>query len=581
LLKFVGQFAPIALIHSTAVGPFAIAISILQAQKFLFAEKKRDRSMTELLITLSFVLALLDKRYFHDMEGIHQKISRQNPDSGDMPHPRPSRTDSDQDDVELQSEGTKETPSGRAGKIPRQHEKVVGGKRHLQRTSRTQEDDDFQSKAELTPGAFAVDSVNSPNEDDDTFDIIPKPLDRTVTSASRPVLNTQPSATKIVAHLADDSEIEARIAEKLEREMKESGAIIVATQVKKDEETVLVCGLHQQTVWKLVVLLLLVVGGIVGGVVYSLGNDDASAPTQLDTSAPGPTPVPAQLDPLVQELKPWIAPTEEDLLPFNEPTSPQSRALDWLNKDPITMSTGRAASVVLQRYVLAVFYFSTNGDRWDDSYNFMSDADFCTWNNSTDPENGGRGVFCSTDDEIVDWVDLGGNNLQSPTLPSELFLLTNLKHINLGYNRVGGIIPTRTGELTKLDYFDLSKNKLKGPLPTTMPSTMTYLDLSSNVLNGTIPSSWGERMPKLQKFFLERNQLTGSLPTTMPPTLTFLDLSSNNLTGTIPSSWGESMPELQYFYLEHNQLTGPLPTTFPSTLIYLWCSSNYLTGSIP
>jgi hypothetical protein len=56
----------------------------------------------------------------------------------------------------------------------------------------------------------------------------------------------------------------------------------------------------------------------------------------------------------------------------------------------------------------------------------MSDADVCTWNNSTDPENGGRGVFCSTDDKIVDWVDLRENNLQSLTLPSELFLLTKI-----------------------------------------------------------------------------------------------------------------------------------------------------------
>jgi hypothetical protein len=69
----------------------------------------------------------------------------------------------------------------------------------------------------MTPGAFSIDSVNPPYDNDDTFDTIHQPLDRNVTSMSRPVLNTQPSATKIVAHFADDTEIEARIAERLER----------------------------------------------------------------------------------------------------------------------------------------------------------------------------------------------------------------------------------------------------------------------------------------------------------------------------------------------------------------------------
>jgi hypothetical protein len=185
------------------------------------------------------------------------------------------------------------------------------------------------------------------------------------------VLNTQPSATKIVAHLApdDDAEIEARIAERLEKEMKDNANIIVATQVTKDQETLLVCGLPKETVWTLIVFLLLVVGGIVGGVVYSLENDDPVAPTQLDA--------------LLQELKPWIAPTEDDLLPFNNTASPQSLALMWLKDDPIAMSKDRDTSVVLQRYILAVVYYSTFGDGWYESYNFVSDVDVCMWNNGT------------------------------------------------------------------------------------------------------------------------------------------------------------------------------------------------------
>jgi hypothetical protein len=171
------------------------------------------------MATLTFLVVLLDKRYLHEMEGFHKKIPRQKHDSGDEAHQRPHRTDSDQEDVNHPSEATTGTPGAWVGKIPRHKEKGVGGKRHLQRPSRTRENVDLQSEAKMTPGAFPpVDSVNPPYDNDDTFDTVHQRHDRNVTSVSRPVLNAQPSATKIVAHLADDAEIEARIASVVSRQ---------------------------------------------------------------------------------------------------------------------------------------------------------------------------------------------------------------------------------------------------------------------------------------------------------------------------------------------------------------------------
>jgi hypothetical protein len=97
------------------------------------------------------------------MEGLHKKIPRQKQDSGDEAHKRPPRsTDGDKDDVNHPSEATTGTPVGSSGKIPRHKEKGVGGKRHLQRPSRTRENIDLQSEAKMTPGAFPIDSENPP-----------------------------------------------------------------------------------------------------------------------------------------------------------------------------------------------------------------------------------------------------------------------------------------------------------------------------------------------------------------------------------------------------------------------------------
>lgn len=66
--------------------------------------------------------------------------------------------------------------------------------------------------------------------------------------------------------------------------------------------------------------------------------------------------------------------TVSDPATFNDPTSPQSRALNWITNDdaiePVLCpneigegcSRGGTINPMIQRYVMAVFYFATNGD---------------------------------------------------------------------------------------------------------------------------------------------------------------------------------------------------------------------------
>ena len=66
--------------------------------------------------------------------------------------------------------------------------------------------------------------------------------------------------------------------------------------------------------------------------------------------------------------------TVSDPATFDDPSSPQSQALDWItnedaivpimcpNQENLGCSRGGTINPMIQRYVMAVFYFSTNGD---------------------------------------------------------------------------------------------------------------------------------------------------------------------------------------------------------------------------
>ena len=81
------------------------------------------------------------------------------------------------------------------------------------------------------------------------------------------------------------------------------------------------------------------------------------------------------LDTSLEELR---SPTEDNLLPFADPSSPQSQALAWLRDDPITLTPGRTFETALERYVLAVLYFTTSGPARVGF--FLNDTGHCTWN---------------------------------------------------------------------------------------------------------------------------------------------------------------------------------------------------------
>ena len=91
--------------------------------------------------------------------------------------------------------------------------------------------------------------------------------------------------------------------------------------------------------------------------------------------------------------------------------SPQLQALDWLvyndtffMKDNI-QNISNIESVLIERYVLAVLYFSTGGPtHWKEQYQFLSNTSVCLWpspqTRNTDEESNKD----NSSAPIIDWI---------------------------------------------------------------------------------------------------------------------------------------------------------------------------------
>jgi hypothetical protein len=263
------------------------------------------------------------------------------------------------------------------------------------------------------------------------------------------------------------------------------------------------------------------------------------APVVAPTPVPVATPTSAPLDPLLAELRSFIAPTDEDLLKFSTPTTPQAQALAWLKADPINLTAGRSTRTALERYVLAVLYFSTSGPNWQllSDIPYLSGTSVCTWNNGLDlaGSDGEFGVYCVTGDQTsVDRLIMTISNLSGP-FPWELVLLTNLVAVDLDGNFVSGTIPSRITELSKLELFWAYDNFFSGTLPATFSPEMYTIDLGYNLLIGSIPATFGANMLNLEQLFIYGNELTGTVPSSLGqiPVLADFIFSENSLTGSV------------------------------------------------
>lgn len=209
--------------------------------------------------------------------------------------------------------------------------------------------------------------------------------------------------------------------------------------------------------------------------------------------------------------------------------STQSLAYTWMLKDPSYWSYSN--STILQRWILAVFYYSTNGDDWT-TENFpidhqlgkapwMNYSDECYWESSNQGQDGN---ICNSEGKLfalhVRSVGLNGtipteigllstlrlflangNPGLRGTLPTELGLLSGMEKVQIKFNDMEGTIPTELGSWSSLTVAGLENNRFEGTLPTELGlwTNIRTLGVQGNNLRGPLPSEIG-RLESLRKY---------------------------------------------------------------------------------
>mmetsp|Transcript_10401 Transcript_10401/g.15304 ORF Transcript_10401/g.15304 Transcript_10401/m.15304 type:complete len:710 (-) Transcript_10401:57-2186(-) len=283
--------------------------------------------------------------------------------------------------------------------------------------------------------------------------------------------------------------------------------------------------------------------------------------------------------------------------------SPYQNAASWvIDKDPLQLSP--KAGNLAQRFILALFYFSTSARRPWRSCNppaenetavcmfdqivavnpvrkyvpvpkvrWLTERSECEW----------AGVKCDNNGQVVRLSIMGQDILS--TLPSSIMLLPSLQVISFSVNEFYGTLPKELADLRRIINVELQYNMFTGHIPSEWwrSTSPRMLNLERNLLSGSIPTEVG-LLTEMQNLYLSENNISGKIPTEIgnAKNLIFLRWSQNYLTGTIPSEVGK-LTSLKEMWFLKNELTGALPSELGSisAIQSLRLNHNSFHGTIP
>ena len=348
-------------------------------------------------------------------------------------------------------------------------------------------------------------------------------------------------------------------------------------------------------------------------------GDTGTTPSPVATSSPSlrPTPAPvatsAPISPLptatpttgVPSATPSQAPTSfEDALfqiasDIADPNdilqdgTPANLAYNWVLNVDARENTAADEQELINRFTLALFYYASNGDNWNECTPFPLETSCPAGENrflTPNPACSWFGITCGSVGDLVDdivYIEFTDNNLGGGPIPSELGTLPNLNRLMLDIGSFDGPIPTELFNLGNLTLLSLVDNDLDGQIPPeiTQLSSLEFLTLDGNDLSGdlptflsqmtnlrcltvgentniagTIPSEYAS-LTALQALGIQGNAIDGPIPTFLGnlSQLTNLSLFLNSLSGEIPSELGK-LTQLEQLFLHFNALTGSMPS---------------------
>lgn len=355
-----------------------------------------------------------------------------------------------------------------------------------------------------------------------------------------------------------------------------------------------------------------VVGAVVLGLVFGLGGaKDGDAEPQTPV-VPPTTLAPTSFGSMYLDSLNLPKHTTEAI--SNDANSAQARAYDWVLNDPNRTSYPRWKT--LQRFALAVFYYSTGGEEWSLQKDWLSyDVDECSWYFSTIVNSVDTGntkdvdtqleysdAVCNDDGQYLYLVFPASNmrgslppeiSLLSDSLhsldvalnegiygwiPSEIGLLTNLVRFYCDRNILTSLIPTEFGQLTNLRELELGYNLFTGPVPSEIGSLEALTMLSVRwcpEVSGTIPTEIG-RLTNLEQLYFHgsENLLGGQLLssiTKLNKLQIFLSHDVDYQSATIPTEIG-LLSDLTLLNLWKCKLSGSLPSE-----LFLMTKLSFLT----